>query len=167
MKKLISILLAIIMALSVCVTAFAVSDTTDIRAAEEIRLDNYKNGEEIIVGVDSPEYYKVYVNGLHNEANPVLTVSVENEDIASAKIADDKNICITGNKTGKTTLTVTDADGASGEFTVRVIPKGINSLRLTFKNIGDNLSVDFLFSGMLLLGGIFGLFAPVVRIFSK
>lgn len=162
MKKIISILLAVIIVFSVSVTAFAGSGTTDIKTVEKIRLDNYKNGEKIVVGVDIPEYYKVYVNGLHNEVNPVLTVSVENEDIASAKVVEDKKVCITGNKTGETILTITDADGSSSKFTVKVLPKGINSFRVTFKNIGDRIAADFLGFWMIIIGALGGTFGSII-----
>lgn len=167
MKKLLSVLLAIIMLFSVSVTAFS--------ADEEIKLNRYTNGEKLTVGVDTPEYYTVYVHGFYNKA--ALTVSVENEDIVSATVTEEETViakitkvCITGKKAGETTLTVTNADGASSKFTVKVLPKGINDLRVKLDKLEGSLAVDFLFSGLLflnfLLEPISFIFAPIINLFS-
>ena len=162
MKKALSILLAIIMALSVSATAFAVSDATDAKSVEEIRLDNYKNGEKLTVGVGVPEYYGIYTGPAGSSRYAELTVSTGDEAIAAAVITENNKVCITANKIGKTTLTVTDINGAESVYTVKVLPKEINSLRLTFKNFGANLAASFLGFRVIVSGVIGGTFGPII-----
>ena len=167
MKKIISILLAIITAFSISVTAFA--------GDKGIELNLHKNGEKIILGVNMPEYF--HVNGLDNEAE--LTVSVENEDILTATVVtEEKNyavpkatkVCITGKKAGETTLTATASDGTSSKFTVKVLPKGIYSLELKLRNFSVNLALGSLISELILSGFITEIitfiFSPIINIFS-
>lgn len=162
MKKVFSILLAIIMALSVFATAFAVSDETDVKSVEEIRLDNYKNGEKLTVGVGVPEYYGIYTGPAGSSRYAELNVSTGNKEIAEAVITENNKVCITANKTGKTTLTVTDINGAESVYTVKVLPKELNSLRLTFKNSGADFAAAFLGFWVIVSGIIGGTFDPII-----
>ncbi len=118
---------------------------------EQIGLDWYENGEDIIMMRGDSEIY--YIGVVPTGATPYsdITVSVGNEKIAEAEYdASDSSIYVQAKRIGKTKITLTDISGVSCEYTVKVLPKFIrsimeffDSIRMFFLLVGAGLSVFF------------------------
>lgn len=121
MKKLICILLAAVMMFSLCVSAFAQSDTDT--SVESIQFSSYKQGERIYVTTffEATEYLTVTPEEASETAG--ITVSVDNEKaITAAYNEESQMVDIAAHMPGKAVITVSAENGAEFSCVFIVMP---------------------------------------------
>lgn len=90
---------------------------------EKIGFEWYENGEKIILCKGDWDIYLLSVVPTGAFPYADVSVSVSNPKVISAELEEDNtSVYVSADRIGKSTITVTDAKGASSEYTIVVLP---------------------------------------------
>ncbi len=90
---------------------------------EKIGFEYYEDGQKIILCKGDDDFY--FLSVVPTGASPYadVSVSVSNPKVISTELdKDEDTVYVSADKIGKSTITITDAKGASNEYTIVVLP---------------------------------------------
>ena len=132
--------------------SFKIAYNKDIKA-EQISLDWYGAEDEFTLAKGDDMFYTINVVPTGALPTSKFTAVSSNEKVATVEVDDEGILYIEAKKMGKTTVTVYEANGASAEYTIVVVPKIvriandiIDSIRMFFMSIMYTIMGWFMFN---------------------